>query len=426
MVDRLPVGRPVERDRDRVRELRRRAAAPRVVDDHDRRADVELRRTAAPWPRSSVSMSGWKSRWSWLRLVNAATAKRTPSTRRSSSACEETSIAHAAVAGVEHRAERGLEVDRLRRRAHRGPLLAADDRGHAAEQAARAGRRPRAGGAARNVVVVLPLVPVMPTTWSVGRRVAVEARGGAGHRGAHVVDEHLGHAEAERALDDERGRAARHGVGGEVVPVAGEAGDAEEQRAGPHRPVVVGQGDDVHVGPVAEQVAQRHARATLVGRGDGGPGPPSTARGQPSSRTRRKTRSRRRRRRRGRTVTTRTVARPGSADAALLLDLQRREDVADRRRSPRPASGRRPPERQAVEREAGRWPVVRASADLRPDGVRVRTRRSGATLAGVAVGAAGRGPAGPCGPAGPARARHARERALRLAAEVAELDASPA
>ena len=40
-------------------------------------------------------MSGWKSRWSWLRFVNAAAAKWMPSTRRSSSACEETSIAHA-------------------------------------------------------------------------------------------------------------------------------------------------------------------------------------------------------------------------------------------------------------------------------------------------------------------------------------------
>ena len=40
-------------------------------------------------------MSGWKSRWSWLRLVKIATAQRMPSARRSSSACEEISIAQA-------------------------------------------------------------------------------------------------------------------------------------------------------------------------------------------------------------------------------------------------------------------------------------------------------------------------------------------
>ena len=71
----------------------------------------------------------------------------------------------------------------------------------------------------------------MPTTPQARRRVAVEARGGGRHRGADVVDDDLGHAEAERALDDERDRAARDRVGGEVVAVAREARDAEEQRA---------------------------------------------------------------------------------------------------------------------------------------------------------------------------------------------------
>ena len=40
-------------------------------------------------------MSGWKSRWSWLRLVNTEAVQWIPSARRSSSACEEISIAHA-------------------------------------------------------------------------------------------------------------------------------------------------------------------------------------------------------------------------------------------------------------------------------------------------------------------------------------------
>ena len=40
----------------------------------------------------------WKSRWSWVRLVNPATAKRAPSTRPSASAWLDTSIAHQATA----------------------------------------------------------------------------------------------------------------------------------------------------------------------------------------------------------------------------------------------------------------------------------------------------------------------------------------
>ena len=40
-------------------------------------------------------MSGWKSRWSWLRFVKTDAAQWMPSARRSSSACEEISIAHA-------------------------------------------------------------------------------------------------------------------------------------------------------------------------------------------------------------------------------------------------------------------------------------------------------------------------------------------
>ena len=40
-------------------------------------------------------MSAWKSRWSWVRLVNSATSKWIASARCSDSACEETSIAQA-------------------------------------------------------------------------------------------------------------------------------------------------------------------------------------------------------------------------------------------------------------------------------------------------------------------------------------------
>ena len=107
--------------------------------------------------------------------------------------------------------------------------------------------------------MVLPLVPVTPTT---GRRAVGSpwnARRRARHRGADVVDPHLGHAEPERPRDDQRGRAPRDRVRREVVPVAREAGHAEEQRAGRHGAVVVGQAGDLDVvRAIAEQLAQRH------------------------------------------------------------------------------------------------------------------------------------------------------------------------
>ena len=74
-------------------------------------------------------------------------------------------MAQAAVAAVEHRPERGLQLDRLRRRARDRAARAADHRGDRAEQPARpAGRLSSAR--TRHVVVVFPLVPVIPTTGS--------------------------------------------------------------------------------------------------------------------------------------------------------------------------------------------------------------------------------------------------------------------
>ena len=56
---------------------------------------------------------------------------------------------------------------------------------------------------------------------------------------------HLGDAEAQRPLDDQRHRATADRVGRELVTVAREAGDAEEQRSGLHGAVVVGQARDL-------------------------------------------------------------------------------------------------------------------------------------------------------------------------------------
>jgi hypothetical protein len=164
---------------------------------------------------------------------------------------------------VEHRAERRLQVDRLRRRAHGRPLLTSDDGRDAAQQPARPPggleqlpyevRGGRLAARARD-----------PDDRELGGGIAVHPRRRARHRGADVVDQHLGHAQPQRALDHQRGRAAGDRVAGEVVPVAGEAGHAEEQRSRLDRAVVVGEGDDVNVGPVAEQFAQRHAGGTLA------------------------------------------------------------------------------------------------------------------------------------------------------------------
>ena len=86
-------------------------------------------------------MSAWKSRWSWVRLVNAATAKRIPSARRRPSACEETSIAQARSPASSHAPEGRLEVDRLGRRALDLLLDPADDPLHGPEQAGLDARR---------------------------------------------------------------------------------------------------------------------------------------------------------------------------------------------------------------------------------------------------------------------------------------------
>ena len=165
-----------------------------------------------------------------------------------------------AVTAVEHLAERALEVDRLRSRAHGRPLLARDHGGHGAEQAGLAPGRlqqradeERRGG--------LAVGPRDSHYGQAARGVPVEAGGGDRHRRADVLDLHLGHAEAERARDDERGGSALDRVGREVVPVAGEAGDAEEQGPGLHGTVVVGEAADLDRRPIAEQLSDGHPRA---------------------------------------------------------------------------------------------------------------------------------------------------------------------
>jgi hypothetical protein len=166
-----------------------------------------------------------------------------------------------AVATVEHLGERRLQIDRLGRRALGRALVPADPRGDRAEQPGLqpSGLEQRADDEARRGLAVGP--GDADDRQPVGR-VAVEARGGRRHRRADGGDAHLGHAEAERALDDERGGAPGDGVEREVVAVAREARNAEEERSGLDPPVVVGQLRDLHRRGVRnpEDVAQQHGR----------------------------------------------------------------------------------------------------------------------------------------------------------------------
>ena len=227
-----------------------------------------------------------------MRFVNTATAQWIASARCSSSAWLETSIAHGGVAAVEHLGERGLQVDRLGRRAReRCPR---GRRRRSSRSPAAPVRRPAASSSSRtrNAVVVLPFVPVMPTTSSRAVGIAVQAGGGGRHRGADVVDEDLGHAEPERVLDDQRHGAARDRVGREVVAVAREAAHAEEQRAGRDAACRRTRGSctsRVALG-VREELAQPHRPGTLAGRD------PEVRQGERRDRARRRARRPRRRR----------------------------------------------------------------------------------------------------------------------------------
>ena len=87
-------------------------------------------------------MSPWKSRWSWLRLVKAPTAKEVPLTRPRDSACEDTSIATTLTPRSSHHREQRLQVGGFRGGQRAGRHLAVDPGLHGADQA---GLRPVGG-----------------------------------------------------------------------------------------------------------------------------------------------------------------------------------------------------------------------------------------------------------------------------------------
>ena len=101
-------------------------------------------------------------------------------------------------------------------------------------------------------MVVLPLVPVTPSTRIAADGMAVQGRGEGPERGAHARHPGLRHRQRQRALHEQRHRPPGDGLGRVVVAVGPCAGDAREARAGLDPAAVVGDGVDLDVGIAGE------------------------------------------------------------------------------------------------------------------------------------------------------------------------------
>ncbi len=183
------------------------------------------------------------------------------------------------VTGLEHRPERPLQVDRLRSRALDIALVAAHDALHRPEQAGLAAGRlqQRADQKRRRRLAVRA---GHADHLQRGRRVAVEGGRGGGHRRADIGHHDLRHAQAERPLDDQRHSPALDRIAGELMPVAREPGNAEEQRARRHDPVVIGEVGDLDT-PRARRRARNHLVQPHCRRGYLRPRKPSSTRSRP-------------------------------------------------------------------------------------------------------------------------------------------------
>ena len=188
----------------------------------------------APCPASNstalaakyASMVPWWSRWSRLRLVNAATSKTMPSTRCWARAWEETSRATAPRPSSRNSASR-----RWRSGTRGGPLAAkgADQPGPDAGLLENGLDQMDDGG--------LAVGAGDPHHGQVPGGVAVEGRGHGGHRWSDRSGSHpdLGDIDVEEPFAEQGGRPASDGLGGEGVAIGVSAGHTAEQRAGPTR-----------------------------------------------------------------------------------------------------------------------------------------------------------------------------------------------
>ena len=154
------------------------------------------------------------------------------------------------VAGVDHRAQRRLQLRRFRGRGVRLVILGpATDPGrdradHPGTSPGRLQGRDREVGRGR-----LAIGAGDPDDGEVMRRIAEPPRGRTGEGRPRRVDDELRDGQlGEWPLDDEGGRTLADRGGGEVVSVGVLAWHGHEQRARDHRPRIAGHARDAHVG----------------------------------------------------------------------------------------------------------------------------------------------------------------------------------
>ena len=194
-----------------------------------------------------------------MRLVNAATSQWIASARCSDSACEETSIT--AATSLPSRIARNVGCRSIASGVVRTTGRSAPPT-HDVTVPISPVWRPDASSSARvrYEVVVLPLVPVIPTIASsaVGSPARRAAAGAIAARTSSTSTS--GDGQIQRMIDDQRDRAVGDRLGRVAMAVSRKAAHAEEDRTGPDGPRVVGQCGDVDVRErgVREEVAQEH------------------------------------------------------------------------------------------------------------------------------------------------------------------------
>ena len=198
-----------------------------------------------------------------MRLVNTAAATWIPSARRSSSACEEISIAHAAspASSISRNVRwRSIASGVVRTTARSSPPTTdltvpsrPEEHARALEQRAREERGRRLAVGAGD-----------PGDAQRRRRVAVEARRGARHRGAHVRRPRTSGTPRPSGRCTTSATAPRATASGaKSCPSRVKPGTQKNSVPGADEPVVERQARDDHVGAVPEQLAERHAAGSL-------------------------------------------------------------------------------------------------------------------------------------------------------------------
>ncbi len=224
--------------------------------------------------RKYFSIVGWKSRWSRVRFVNTAAAQWIASARCSSSAWEETSMTQAPSPPSSIRAKvacRSIASGVVRTA---GSATPPDDLLDGAQEA-RAGPGRLEQRACQEARRRLAVGPGDADDREPRGRIAVQPRRDGRHRRAYVVDDDLGDAQAERSLNDERGGPLLDRLRREVMPVAGEPRDAEEEASRPDGARVVGERRHLDLGQrralaVAQEVPQQHRPLRVPAAYDGG------------------------------------------------------------------------------------------------------------------------------------------------------------